>query len=234
MDSTTSDQTEMCSTISKVLELPKDHIFAVPALPSIKRSRQKQINKSQAAEESRGDNTKVLESPKEHIFAVPALPPIKRNVRQKRINKSQAGEESHSATTSTCGEERLTFEEYRRNGERLKELDMAYEGAMDLLRILDEDGVNRRKGRSKRKTDMQNEVDMAYEGAMQLIANGNNSHIASRVGNAGPSNGGAEVGPGTRHTSAIPTKPTPQSKGNLVAHNAANASPLMPHPRRGA
>ncbi|CAH1642257.1 unnamed protein product [Spodoptera littoralis] len=29
------------------------------------------------------------------------------------------------------------------SGERLKELDMAYEGAMDLLRILDEDGVNR-------------------------------------------------------------------------------------------
>ncbi|XP_022824008.1 cyclin-dependent kinase 11B-like [Spodoptera litura] len=80
------------------------------------------------------------------------------------------------------------------SGERLKELDMAYEGAMDLLRILDEDGVNRRKGRSKRKTDMQNEVDMAYEGAMQLIANESNSHIASHVGNAGPSNGGAEVG----------------------------------------
>ncbi|CAH1642256.1 unnamed protein product [Spodoptera littoralis] len=120
------------------------------------------------------------------------------------------------------------------SGERLKELDRAYEGAMDLLRILDEDGINRRKDRSKRKTDMQNEVDMAYEGAMQLIANGSNSHIASRVGNAGPSNGGAEVGGGTRHTSAIPTKPTPQSKGNLVAPNTANASPLMPHPRREA
>ncbi|CAH1642254.1 unnamed protein product [Spodoptera littoralis] len=133
-------------------------------------------------------------------------------------------------TTNTNSNPLLLFP----SGERLKELDMAYEGAMDLLRILDEDGINRGKGRSKRKTDMQNEVDMAYEGAMQLIANESNSHIASRVGNAGPSNRGAEVGRGIRHTSAIPTKPTPQSKGNLVAPNAANASPLMPHPRRGA
>ncbi|CAH1642250.1 unnamed protein product [Spodoptera littoralis] len=124
------------------------------------------------------------------------------------------------------------------SGERLKELDMAYEGAMDLLRILDEDGINRSKGRSKHKSnakrDMENEVDMAYEGAMQLIANGSYSHIASRDGNHGPSNGGADVGGGTRHTSAIPTKSTHQSKKNLVAPNAANALPIIPHPRRGA
>ncbi|KAF9405349.1 hypothetical protein HW555_013876 [Spodoptera exigua] len=137
---------------------------------------------------------------------------------------------------------RITFP----NEEMQKELDMAYEGAMDLLAIINEDGVDTSKvenedihfkvPKSKRlswtKNGMDKELDLAYEGAMNLLENINESTVGKKQGESAscvtdhiPSQGGDEVkGRETQQKFAIPSVlggPNKQleSHRNLVAPN---------------
>ncbi|KAF9405354.1 hypothetical protein HW555_013881 [Spodoptera exigua] len=162
------------------------------------------------------------------------------NIMYRKIHpKKHTISNSNLETSKTI---RITFP----NEEMQKELDMAYEGAMDLLAIINEDGVDTSKMKNEdfnfkvpkgkrlswTKNGMDKELDLAYEGAMNLLANINESAVDKNQGESAscvtdhiPSQGGAEVkGRETQQKIAIPSVlggPNKQleSHRNLVALN---------------